>query len=406
MIGAGPAGWRRRWRSPPRASRSSIAAPAYDPARAGGRSAHDGAAAAQRRTAEKSGRLASLRGAERARSRACASSMIAAALLRAPEVLFRAEELGLASFGANIANAALNAALDASRRAASALALAADTRRHQGRARRRRACQPRAGRRRMRWRRRLVVAADGRNSMSRAAAGIATRTWDYGQAAIAASFRHTRAAWRHHHRAASARGPLTTVPLPGDASSLVWVEEPARGAPPRRPRRCRRSWPSLERACRACWARSATSAPRAIYPLSGLSAERMGAKSRRPGRRSRARHSADRRARAQPRPARCGGAGRVRRPTRACAAQDIGGPQTLAAYHARARRPTCSAAHGLGRSAQPLAADRIFCPCRRCAASGCICSPTSAPLRRLVMRGGLSAGRRPCPRLMQPDALP
>jgi hypothetical protein len=53
-------------------------------------------------------------------------------------------------------------------------------------------------------------------------AGIATHTWTYDQAAIAATFGHTRphtAITTELHRRA---GPLTTVPLPGDTSSLVW----------------------------------------------------------------------------------------------------------------------------------------------------------------------------------------
>ena len=58
-------------------------------------------------------------------------------LLRAPEVLFKARELGLPSFGANVANAALNAALFAAARAARRTALAADVGGRQGRAWRR-----------------------------------------------------------------------------------------------------------------------------------------------------------------------------------------------------------------------------------------------------------------------------
>ena len=58
-------------------------------------------------------------------------------LLRAPEVLFKAEELGLASFGANIANSALNAALFAAASTARRPALAADVGGRQGHARQR-----------------------------------------------------------------------------------------------------------------------------------------------------------------------------------------------------------------------------------------------------------------------------
>ena len=74
---------------------------------------------------------------------------------------------------------------------------------------------------------RLVIAADGRNSICRQAAGIAARTWTYRQSAIATRFVHSRphdGISTEFHRHA---GPLTTVPLPGLASSLVWVDRPA-----------------------------------------------------------------------------------------------------------------------------------------------------------------------------------
>ena len=81
---------------------------------------------------------------------------------------------------------------------------------------------------------RLVVAADGRASIARAAAGISTRVWTYPQVAIAVSFGHARphggVSTEMHRRV----GPLTTVPLPDDAngprSSLVWVETPDEAA--------------------------------------------------------------------------------------------------------------------------------------------------------------------------------
>lgn len=73
---------------------------------------------------------------------------------------------------------------------------------------------------------RLVIAADGRESTCRAAAGIKTLRWGYDQAAIATSFAHGTPhcdVSTEHHRAG---GPLTTVPLPGDRSSLVWMDSP------------------------------------------------------------------------------------------------------------------------------------------------------------------------------------
>ncbi len=76
----------------------------------------------------------------------------------------------------------------------------------------------------------LVVAADGRNSRIRQAAGIGVVEWAYDQATIATSFAHSaphRDTSTEYHRAG---GPFTTVPLPGFRSGLVWMERPERAA--------------------------------------------------------------------------------------------------------------------------------------------------------------------------------
>jgi 2-octaprenyl-6-methoxyphenol hydroxylase len=74
----------------------------------------------------------------------------------------------------------------------------------------------------------LCIAADGANSVLRKAAGIATEDWSYDQTAIATSFAHSMGHGNistEYHKAA---GPFTTVPLPDNRSSLVWMERPAR----------------------------------------------------------------------------------------------------------------------------------------------------------------------------------
>jgi 2-octaprenyl-6-methoxyphenol hydroxylase len=74
----------------------------------------------------------------------------------------------------------------------------------------------------------LCLAADGANSAMRKAAGIATETWSYDQTAIATSFTHSMDHGNvstEYHKSA---GPFTTVPLPENHSSLVWMERPAR----------------------------------------------------------------------------------------------------------------------------------------------------------------------------------
>ena len=76
----------------------------------------------------------------------------------------------------------------------------------------------------------VCIAADGANSAMRTAAGIATDSWSYNQAAIATSFSHSMG----HHNVSTeyhkSAGPFTTVPLPENRSSLVWMERPARAA--------------------------------------------------------------------------------------------------------------------------------------------------------------------------------
>lgn len=74
---------------------------------------------------------------------------------------------------------------------------------------------------------RLAVAADGRNSAARAAAGIANRQRPYRQAALVLSFRHSRPHADVSTEFHTETGPFTQVPLPGNRSSLVWVTSPS-----------------------------------------------------------------------------------------------------------------------------------------------------------------------------------
>ena len=73
---------------------------------------------------------------------------------------------------------------------------------------------------------RLVIGADGRNSLCRDAAGIGTTDWSYPQTAIACSFAHEKAHGDTSTEFHKAAGPFTLVPLPGRRSSLVWVAAP------------------------------------------------------------------------------------------------------------------------------------------------------------------------------------
>jgi 2-octaprenyl-6-methoxyphenol hydroxylase len=144
-----------------------------------------------------------------------------ARLLRAPEVSFTAEEIGLDAFGYNIENRHLVAALEARaeatklpRVAAPALVIESDeagaTIEHAGGA----------------LRARLVIGADGSRSLCRTAAGIGTRRRAYPQAALTLNLEHTRPHNDISTEFHTESGPFTLVPLPGRRSSLVCVLAP------------------------------------------------------------------------------------------------------------------------------------------------------------------------------------
>jgi 2-octaprenyl-6-methoxyphenol hydroxylase len=146
-------------------------------------------------------------------------------LLRSPETTFRAGELGLPCFGYNIENAELNRALTA-RIAAQSTSI----RRHESSVTQicvsykvvQITCRSDAEL----LTASVVVGADGRESLCRSAAEIFGERWSYPQSALAVRFKHSRPhdgiSTEFHRRA----GPLTTVPLRGNRSSLVWVDRP------------------------------------------------------------------------------------------------------------------------------------------------------------------------------------
>jgi 2-octaprenyl-6-methoxyphenol hydroxylase len=144
-------------------------------------------------------------------------------LIRAPEVSFAADEIGLDAFGHNIENRHLVAALE--QRAG----VLAPLTRFQAEAT---GVEIGDGAVTLRLGNgdalaaRMVVAADGRRSICRAAAGIGTDTHRYPQVALTFNLGHSRP-----HRDTSTEfhtetGPFTLVPLPGLHSSLVWVVQP------------------------------------------------------------------------------------------------------------------------------------------------------------------------------------
>lgn len=71
----------------------------------------------------------------------------------------------------------------------------------------------------------LVIGTDGRNSTVRKVAGIDVRTDSYDQTAITCLITHTKP---HNFQSTEfhrAGGPFTLVPMPGNQSSIVWVEK-------------------------------------------------------------------------------------------------------------------------------------------------------------------------------------
>ncbi|GHC63111.1 UbiH/UbiF family hydroxylase [Limoniibacter endophyticus] len=69
----------------------------------------------------------------------------------------------------------------------------------------------------------LAIAADGRNSPARTAAGISIKVRGHDQSALVLNFAHTRGHGATSNEFHTPSGPFTQVPLPGNRSSLVWV---------------------------------------------------------------------------------------------------------------------------------------------------------------------------------------
>jgi 2-octaprenyl-6-methoxyphenol hydroxylase len=75
---------------------------------------------------------------------------------------------------------------------------------------------------------RIIIAADGRDSVVRRESNIQSEEWTYDQSAIAATFAHSVGHEDISTEYLHPMGPLTTVPLPGFRSSLVWMDRPTR----------------------------------------------------------------------------------------------------------------------------------------------------------------------------------
>lgn len=148
-------------------------------------------------------------------------------LIRAPEVRFSCAEIGLDTFGYNIANRSLVRALE--ERAAELANLTRLDDEAEAVTPDESAVSIRTGQGTS-LSARLVVGADGRHSLCREAAAIEVSRRDLNQSALTFNIGHARP-----HRNASTEfhtphGPCVFVPLPGNRSSVVWVTEPRQAA--------------------------------------------------------------------------------------------------------------------------------------------------------------------------------
>jgi len=194
-------------------------------------------------------------------------------LLRAPEVIFWASEIGLDAFGYNIANRRLVETLSA---------LGRDNRRithfeepaaelafgeNEGRLTTKGGAHIVAD---------LVVGADGSRSLVRERVGIGMRRWQMEQSALvttlSASFDHRNISTEFH----KPNGPFTLVPMPGANVSLVWVERPVETK-----RLCQMPEEEFavaaEQSAHSLLGEMQLTAPRVSYPLSVGLAERFAA---------------------------------------------------------------------------------------------------------------------------------
>jgi 2-octaprenyl-6-methoxyphenol hydroxylase len=141
-------------------------------------------------------------------------------LVRAPELHFHADEIGLPAFGYNIENWRLGAAMEARARELRGLAVI------DGHVSKIVVEAERANvfvDQQAPYSARLVIGADGRHSISRAAAGIGYECRLYDQTALTFNVGHSRPHGDSSTEFHTETGPFTLVPLPGLRSSLVFV---------------------------------------------------------------------------------------------------------------------------------------------------------------------------------------
>jgi 2-octaprenyl-6-methoxyphenol hydroxylase len=144
-------------------------------------------------------------------------------LIRAPEVRFSCDEIGLDVFGYNIENRLLVSALEERAAELSNLTRFDDDAAE---------VSPEDEIVRIRLEHggllsaHLAIGADGRQSLCREAAGITVKRRELDQAALTFNVGHSRPHRNVSTEFHTPQGPCVFVPLPGDRSSVVWVSSP------------------------------------------------------------------------------------------------------------------------------------------------------------------------------------
>ncbi|MBB3440445.1 UbiH/UbiF family hydroxylase [Rhizobium sp. BK379] len=193
-------------------------------------------------------------------------------LLRAPTTTFRSAEVGLDAFGYNFPNKALMDVLE------TAIAAEGNITRFTGMAETI-GVAPDAVTVALADGEEIVadfaVGADGRKSKLRETVGIDVRTWSYPQSAMVLNFAHTLPHQNISTEFHTEHGPFTQVPLPGNRSSLVWVQNPSDAAA-----RIELSLAELgnvvEERMQSILGKVTVEEGAQIWPLSGMMAHRFG----------------------------------------------------------------------------------------------------------------------------------
>jgi 2-octaprenyl-6-methoxyphenol hydroxylase len=193
-------------------------------------------------------------------------------LIRAPEILFHADEIDLEAFGYNIPNRVLTGILGRAcdARGVDLIAAAATS------------IEPQSGfvataTADRTIHARLLVGADGRNSMAREAAGIGVNEWRYEQSALVVNLRHTLPHNDTSTEFHTETGPFTLVPLRDNRSSLVCVET-AEGAARLAALPDNELAQEIERRSASILGKVEIDGPRQVFELCGMRAQAFAAK--------------------------------------------------------------------------------------------------------------------------------